>query len=239
MLQQPTNTIVLSAAQIDRLFEFCRQHYVRYYDVQVELVDHLAASIEARMNADKSVSFEQALEQTFAGFGVMGFGPVVRAHEQSLRKWTARTKRQLFFSYFTWPKAGLSLLLLAVAWLMGQVLPASYLHYAIPAGLIVFAVVELLRIWRLKKAWRKPVLPLMLLPNKTFFPLMVCSMLNIYVNLLNGLHWLTSAGMHEQMAYYATASLFIFLIIGSFSVQDYTQKLYALARERYPEAFEE
>ena len=36
----------LSAEQIERLYQFTRQHYVEYYDLQTELVDHLANAIE-------------------------------------------------------------------------------------------------------------------------------------------------------------------------------------------------
>ncbi len=34
--------------QIERLFQFTREHYVKHYDLQSELVDHLANAIEQR-----------------------------------------------------------------------------------------------------------------------------------------------------------------------------------------------
>ena len=36
----------LTPQQIDQLYLFTRQHYVEYYDLQTELVDHLANAIE-------------------------------------------------------------------------------------------------------------------------------------------------------------------------------------------------
>ena len=36
----------LSAHQIQKLYDFTRQHYVEHYDLQTELVDHLDNSIE-------------------------------------------------------------------------------------------------------------------------------------------------------------------------------------------------
>ena len=36
----------LSSNQIQQLYTFTQQHYVEYYDLQTELVDHLANSIE-------------------------------------------------------------------------------------------------------------------------------------------------------------------------------------------------
>lgn len=38
----------LSTEQIDYLYQFTRNHYVEYYDLQTELVDHLANAIEAQ-----------------------------------------------------------------------------------------------------------------------------------------------------------------------------------------------
>jgi hypothetical protein len=38
----------LTIEQIDRLSLFTRQHYVEWYDLQSELVDHLANAIETQ-----------------------------------------------------------------------------------------------------------------------------------------------------------------------------------------------
>ncbi|WP_262494794.1 hypothetical protein [Balneicella halophila] len=38
----------VSDKQLERLYEFTRQHYVEHYDLQSELVDHLANAIEKR-----------------------------------------------------------------------------------------------------------------------------------------------------------------------------------------------
>ena len=38
----------LTEAQIDELFSFCKRKGVKHYDLQIELVDHLASSIEQR-----------------------------------------------------------------------------------------------------------------------------------------------------------------------------------------------
>ena len=36
----------ISQEESNKLFQFCHRHFVYHYDVQVELVDHLASSIE-------------------------------------------------------------------------------------------------------------------------------------------------------------------------------------------------
>lgn len=60
---------MLTEEQIERLHRFCVEHYVRHYDVQVELVDHLGTAIEEKMSDNHLLSFEQALQQVYRGFG--------------------------------------------------------------------------------------------------------------------------------------------------------------------------
>ncbi len=53
--------------------KFTRQHYVEHYDLQTELVDHLANDIEKICEEQPNLSFEQAKTISFKKFGVFGF----------------------------------------------------------------------------------------------------------------------------------------------------------------------
>ena len=55
----------LTEAQMESLHMFCAKHYVPYYDVQIELVDHMASAIENRWITEPNVSFEQALDDVY------------------------------------------------------------------------------------------------------------------------------------------------------------------------------
>ena len=60
---------MLTEIEIEKLFAFCRRHYIQYYDVQAEIVDHFADAIEKAMEKDPQVSFEQALAAVYVSFG--------------------------------------------------------------------------------------------------------------------------------------------------------------------------
>ena len=77
----------LSAEQIERLYQFTRQHYVEYYDLQTELVDHLANAIEEQWQKNPKLSFEEALQIEFKKFGVFGFMEVVEKRQVALNKY--------------------------------------------------------------------------------------------------------------------------------------------------------
>jgi len=76
----------LSTEQVERLYAFTRQHYVEYYDLQTELVDHLANAIEEQWLENPKLSFDAALQIEFKKFGVFGFMEVVEKRQVALNK---------------------------------------------------------------------------------------------------------------------------------------------------------
>jgi hypothetical protein len=76
----------LNQEQIQQLYIFTRQHYVEHYDVQTELVDHLANDIEQIWQEKPNLSFEDARAISFKKFGVFGFMDVYGAKQGALHK---------------------------------------------------------------------------------------------------------------------------------------------------------
>jgi len=76
----------VTSHQIERLFQFTDQHFVDYYDVQLELVDHLANAIEEQWQENPDKDFETALLEEFKKFGVFGFLEVVEARQVAMQK---------------------------------------------------------------------------------------------------------------------------------------------------------
>lgn len=107
---------MLTHEQIDLLYAFCRKKYVRYYDVQVELVDHLANAIEERMAAQPDLSFENALQDVYKGFGKTGFAPLLRQKEKAVAKFNSRLMWGFFKAQLRWPKILMVLLVWAITY---------------------------------------------------------------------------------------------------------------------------
>ncbi|MDO4783055.1 MAG: hypothetical protein Q4A09_07565 [Capnocytophaga felis] len=104
--------------QIERLYEFTRQHYVEYYDVQTELVDHLANAIETHWKTHPNDDFETVLQKEFRKFGVFGFMDVL---EEKMKQMSKRYNRMLWQKtkeFFTIPKIILTLCIGIVIYLL-------------------------------------------------------------------------------------------------------------------------
>lgn len=73
----------LSEKQIAYLKRFLVRHYVRYEDVQLELIDHIASAVEEK-SVDRSLTFEHAVEDVYKDFGVGGFSKIVKEKEKAM-----------------------------------------------------------------------------------------------------------------------------------------------------------
>lgn len=109
----------LTDQQIQELFRFCEKKYVRYYDLQVELVDHLAERIEEEMGLDPLLSFEAALQKVYKGFGLFGFAHIVREKENALRKQTNLAWWKEIQSFFTLPKVSFTAMTALLLYTLG------------------------------------------------------------------------------------------------------------------------
>lgn len=94
----------LTASQLDQLYTFTRQHYVEFYDLQSELVDHLANAIETQWQENPKLSFDEALNIEFKKFGVFGFMGVVEEKQKFLGKKYNRLVLSHIKEFFTLPK---------------------------------------------------------------------------------------------------------------------------------------
>ena len=95
---------MLTNEQIEYLFTFCEKHFVKYYDVQVELVDHLASTIEKKMISDSKITFENALEAVYSSFGPKGFTSLIEEKQKLSKKQSRKLFYSIFRDQFKWPK---------------------------------------------------------------------------------------------------------------------------------------
>ncbi len=94
----------LNPEHIDQLYKFTRAHFVEWYDLQTELVDHLANDIEAIWEKEPGMSFDQAKNKAFKKFGVFGFMDVIADKSKAVNKRYWRVLWQIFKDYFKLPK---------------------------------------------------------------------------------------------------------------------------------------
>lgn len=132
---------------IERLYRFTREHFVEHYDVQSELVDHLANGIEQQWAIDPTIPFEEALNREFKKFGVFGFSELVEKRINSLEKKYFKIVIQLFLKQ--WIKFPEAPVLLGVVGLVYVVLTQFNYGYEIMLlfylAIIVCSIVKMVQ----------------------------------------------------------------------------------------------
>jgi hypothetical protein len=141
----------LSAEQVNQLFEFTRKHYVEYYDVQVELVDHLASSIENEQAENPNLSFDEALNNVFRGFGIFGFDGITEAKVELIGKQQRKLWQKTYINLLMWPNLLKSVCLYAVLYMLFTYLQKEIICILIIVLLMVFAAYSLIKDWNYVK----------------------------------------------------------------------------------------
>ncbi|SHI66404.1 hypothetical protein SAMN04488096_103233 [Mesonia phycicola] len=128
----------LSVEQIERLYEFTRQHYVEYYDVQTELVDHLASAIEKHWQEDPDQDFETLLQKEFKKFGIFGFTDVVAEREQAMQKRYFQLVKKEALEFLKLPKV---FIVAFLVWLFSFLLLQKEIGFVIVGSILVLEII--------------------------------------------------------------------------------------------------
>ncbi len=222
--------MTLTKDQIQELYKFTRAHYVEYYDVQTELVDHLANGIEAQWKEYPNLSFEEAKQKEFKKFGVFGFMDVVAERQKVMSKKYYGIIFKFFKAYFQLPKIILTFCVIVLLAILLQRFHLGHLHYWVSGILLLGVSPMLFSMWmhskKLKKKKRKWMLEDML-----FNHVGVAQLLVLPIHLFNFEY--TATGIFG----FLTISLFIVVLlllvyVITFEIPTKAEKL---LEETYPE----
>jgi hypothetical protein len=101
----------ITDTQITELYKFTREHFVMHYDVQTELVDHLANDIEQIWKENPQLTFQEARTISFKKFGVFGFMDVVEQKQKAMNKRYWKILLRFVKEWFSLPKVITTLLI--------------------------------------------------------------------------------------------------------------------------------
>lgn len=142
----------LTQEEIQSLFEFTQKHYVEYYDLQIELVDHLACGIEQQWEDDETIPFEKALDVEFKKFGIFGFTEILEQREKELKKRYLEIIKQSMLSHLKKIEYIGSLILFAILCFVGSMYQSKVFFFTSIIFIYGCASFFFLRMRRIQKA---------------------------------------------------------------------------------------
>ena len=151
---------MIGKQEIEKIYDYVQKHKVKYVDVQIELVDHLATEIERIRSENPTIDFQSALEKASSAFDVKtyniwpnfreiryvnGFKNLVIQKEKQTYKYLNSRIHNYFLSFFKLPKVILTISL----WLLIYYLIQNGNAFNVLMSVFVFQLLALLY-WGLK-----------------------------------------------------------------------------------------
>lgn len=221
----------LTPNQIQELYIFTRKHFVEHYDVQTELVDHLANDIEQIWQEKPNLSFEQARTMSFKKFGVFGFMEVVEARTKALSKKYWKLVWGIFKQFFNIPHILITVTIFIVLYVSFQIFPAKWLFVSIGVGSMVVIGIRLFFLNKEKKRRFKKTNKKWLFEEYVFNLGGSIGFINLFLQTAN-ISPLTISNTAVIIASIILTSLFLLIYITTFILPS---KIEELLIENYPE----
>ena len=100
----------LTAEQITYIENYIKSFDIKYYEVYMEILDHMILSVEAILEENTEISFEDAVVQAKnEGFGKKGFKGMMDEKIKLAQNQARRQNNKMIKEYFTFPKIVMTL----------------------------------------------------------------------------------------------------------------------------------
>jgi len=221
----------LTKEQIEQLYKFTRQHYVEHYDVQTELVDHLANDIEQIWQNQPNLSFEDARAISFKKFGVFGFMEVVESRSKALNSKYWKMVWGIFKQFFNIPQIVISITIF-LAFLIGfQIFSSKYFFISISIGGIIVLGFKLYFLNQEKKKRFKETNKKWLLEEYVYNLGGGIGFVNLFIQMVN----LSPESVSTTVMIIASAILTSFILIIYITTFILPLKIEEILEKQYPE----
>ena len=223
----------LTEIEIERLYKFTREHFVYHYDVQTELVDHLANDIEQIWVTQPHLKFEKARDISFKKFGVFGFMDVVEKKQKAMNKHYWKILLRFAKEWFTFPKIVTTALIFM---LFFTILQSVFAEEIIISSIFILFIVDFYYLYknRKKKKQKKEktfLLEAMIGETRNGFSVLVFVNVFNMINLTDASFSTMSIYLHLIITVFATLMCIVFYIT-AFVMPSKAEELLI---EKYPE----
>ncbi len=134
--------MTLSAEQIDQIKSWISKRGFTHIDVQYEIIDHVASSIEEKLEERPELNLERAFEEVHRSFGVYGFAGVEEAITSRLNKELLGTFWAATKEILSTTKIFIPILISIIIHLISQKFP-TYFDAIILSGIAAFCAFTL------------------------------------------------------------------------------------------------
>jgi hypothetical protein len=129
----------LTTKQVDAVFDYVASNDIKWYELQIELTDHLVSIMEEMWSADSQLSFQQVKYQAEQRFGRNYFKEIEAERRKILQKQFNLNQRKMVSEYLKFPKIALSILMVFVVYRISFYFEDSSFYIKILYGILLGA----------------------------------------------------------------------------------------------------
>ena len=164
----------LAEEQITYIENYIKKNDIKYYEVYMEILDHMVLSVEAILENDKEISFEDAVVQAKnEGFGKKGFRGMMNEKQKLAQKQANKQNNKMIKEYFTFPKIVMTFFIFICYFLLLECFEdPRKANLLCIVGVGLSAVLQIIYFWKYRKISKLTVLKTQILSNMflvTFF----------------------------------------------------------------------
>ena len=124
----------------------------------MEILDHVASAVEAKLEAKPNKSITKAIQEVHAGFGPLGFSVMEDELRKSYEKHFRIIQRDLLLAYLSSSKALITAGIFLISYLIGEIIlpqPIIIIQIILSSVCLVSGVVLYLQFRKMFRKWRK------------------------------------------------------------------------------------
>ncbi|WP_421752591.1 hypothetical protein [Croceimicrobium sp.] len=136
----------LSQEELIEIYDLCKRKDIRYLELRLELVDHIASRVEELWQEQPQLSFKEAFHKVYKSFGIFGLSKVAEEHEKVVTRRFWITVWKELKLWFKIPQVLLTLLIFGTLYLLMLNWPVlSQVIYVINYVAIISLVIYIFR----------------------------------------------------------------------------------------------
>ncbi|MCT4666208.1 MAG: hypothetical protein N4A45_13365 [Flavobacteriales bacterium] len=119
--------------EIQKIEAFLEKKDIVYYDLKIELIDHICQVIESKWEKNPEITFEHAFHEVYKSFGIFGFSEILEEREKALKKHYWKITFKELLKWFRIPQISLVFLVgFAIFQILKSPIKVPFIQYGIP-----------------------------------------------------------------------------------------------------------
>jgi hypothetical protein len=130
----------LTNQQIEYVENYILSKDIKWYELQVELTDHMITSMEEFWAVDPDLTFDQVKDNTFKQFTKAELKAIEKERTKNISKEFFKTQRQMVMAYLKFPKIFVSIILTLIVFKLSFLFdnPQKYIAMLLSSSIVFY-----------------------------------------------------------------------------------------------------